>query len=34
MQGVNGMAGWQWMLIIEGIPSVVMAVRGADVAGR
>ncbi len=26
MQGVNGMAGWQWMLVIEGIPSLVMAV--------
>ena len=26
MQGVNGMAGWQWMLIIEGIPSMIMAV--------
>lgn len=25
MQGVQGMAGWQWLLIIEGIPSVVMA---------
>ncbi|RZI66784.1 MAG: MFS transporter, partial [Pseudomonas sp.] len=25
MQGVNGMAGWQWLLIIEGLPSVVMA---------
>lgn len=26
MQGVHGMAGWQWMLIIEGIPSLIMAV--------
>jgi len=26
MQGVYGMAGWQWMLIIEGIPSLIMAV--------
>lgn len=26
MQGVHGMAGWQWMLIVEGIPSVIMAV--------
>src|SRR3546814_15013511 len=26
MQGVSGMAGWQWMLIIEGIPSLIMAV--------
>jgi MFS family permease len=25
MQGVQGMAGWQWLLIIEGIPSLVMA---------
>jgi len=25
MQGVMGMAGWQWMLIVEGIPSLVMA---------
>jgi len=25
MQGVHGMAGWQWMLIVEGIPSVIMA---------
>jgi MFS family permease len=25
MQGVQGMSGWQWMLIIEGIPSVIMA---------
>ncbi|GFM84329.1 MFS transporter [Pseudomonas cichorii] len=25
MNGVQGMAGWQWMLIIEGIPSIVMA---------
>jgi len=25
MQGVQGMAGWQWLLIIEGIPSVIMA---------
>jgi nitrate/nitrite transporter NarK len=25
MQGVHGMAGWQWLLIIEGIPSVIMA---------
>jgi MFS family permease len=25
MQGVHGMAGWQWLLIIEGLPSVVMA---------
>jgi MFS family permease len=24
MQGVHGMAGWQWMLIIEGIPSLIM----------
>ncbi|MBA1229779.1 MFS transporter [Pseudomonas viridiflava] len=26
MNGVHGMAGWQWMLIIEGIPSIIMAV--------
>ncbi|GAB7531327.1 MFS transporter [Pseudomonas sp. 3A(2025)] len=25
MQGVHGMAGWQWMLLIEGLPSIVMA---------
>jgi MFS family permease len=25
MQGVQGMAGWQWLLVIEGIPSVIMA---------
>ncbi|WP_122318516.1 MFS transporter [Pseudomonas cichorii] len=25
MNGIQGMAGWQWMLIIEGIPSIVMA---------
>jgi MFS family permease len=25
MAGIQGMAGWQWMLIIEGIPSVIMA---------
>jgi MFS family permease len=25
MQGVHGMSGWQWMLIIEGIPSIIMA---------
>jgi len=25
MQGVQGMAGWQWLLIIEGISSVIMA---------
>ncbi|MCF5711070.1 MFS transporter [Pseudomonas tremae] len=26
MNGIHGMAGWQWMLIIEGIPSIIMAV--------
>lgn len=26
MDGWHGMAGWQWMLLIEGVPSVVMAV--------
>ncbi|MBD8572723.1 MFS transporter [Pseudomonas syringae] len=26
MQGVHGLAGWQWMLLIEGVPSIVMAV--------
>ncbi|MFS2159032.1 MFS transporter [Pseudomonas sp. Pseusp122] len=25
MAGIQGMAGWQWMLIIEGIPSIIMA---------
>jgi MFS family permease len=25
MQGFQGMAGWQWMLIIEGIPSIILA---------
>ncbi|MDB6048919.1 MAG: Permease of the major facilitator superfamily [Pseudomonas sp.] len=30
MQGVQGLAGWQWMLIIEGIPSLIM---GAVVIG-
>ncbi|MGS7253895.1 MFS transporter [Pseudomonas anuradhapurensis] len=25
MDGWHGMAGWQWMLLIEGVPSVVMA---------
>ena len=25
MQGVQGLSGWQWMLIIEGIPSIIMA---------
>jgi MFS family permease len=25
MQDVQGMAGWQWMLIIEGIPSILLA---------
>ncbi len=26
MAGVNGLAGWQWLFLIEGIPSVVMGV--------
>jgi len=26
LNGWHGMAGWQWMLLIEGIPSVLMAV--------
>nr|WP_235668405.1 MFS transporter [Pseudomonas coronafaciens] len=26
MNGIHGMAGWQWMLIIEGIPSIIMTV--------
>lgn len=26
MQGVHGMSGWQWMLLIEGVPSIIMAV--------
>ena len=26
MQGVHGLSGWQWMLLIEGLPSIVMAV--------
>ncbi|WP_109513280.1 MFS transporter [Pseudomonas ovata] len=25
MQGVHGLAGWQWMLLIEGVPSIIMA---------
>jgi MFS family permease len=25
MQGVNDLAGWQWMLIVEGIPSILLA---------
>lgn len=25
MDGWHGMAGWQWMLLIEGVPSVIMA---------
>nr|BFE97907.1 hypothetical protein GCM10020185_84430 [Pseudomonas brassicacearum subsp. brassicacearum] len=25
MQGVHGLSGWQWMLLIEGIPSIIMA---------
>lgn len=25
MQGVHGLAGWQWMLLIEGLPSIIMA---------
>lgn len=24
MSGVNGLAGWQWMFLIEAIPSVVI----------
>lgn len=26
LDGWHGMAGWQWMLLIEGLPSVIMAV--------
>ncbi|AYF90525.1 MULTISPECIES: MFS transporter [unclassified Pseudomonas] len=26
MNGVHGLSGWQWMLLIEGLPSIVMAV--------
>ena len=26
MQGVHGLSGWQWMLLIEGVPSIIMAV--------
>ncbi|MFJ4398038.1 MFS transporter [Pseudomonas sp. NPDC089396] len=26
MDGWHGMAGWQWMLLVEGVPSVIMAV--------
>ena len=25
LHGVNGWSGWQWVLLIEGIPSVIMA---------
>ncbi len=25
MDGWHGMAGWQWMLLVEGVPSVIMA---------
>jgi D-galactonate transporter len=26
MQGVNGWAGWQWLFLLEGIPSVLMGI--------
>ena len=26
MQGVHGLSGWQWMLLIEGLPSIIMGV--------
>lgn len=26
LDGWHGMAGWQWMLLVEGVPSVIMAV--------
>ena len=29
MDGIGGLAGWQWLFLLEAIPAVLMGVRGA-----